>query len=76
MAVLKQYQMYIMIFAFTVHLEYIKNLNKMNCEPFVRNALILNSLGFIWSKMTIIFVPIRPSRRNEELDELEETEEQ
>jgi len=44
---LKQYQMYIMIFAFTVHLEHIKNLNKMNCEPFVRNALILNSLGFI-----------------------------
>jgi len=26
--------------------------------------------------VTIIFVPIRPSRRNEELDELEETEEQ
>jgi len=25
--------------------------------------------------MTIIFVPIRPSRRNEDVDELEETEE-
>ena len=76
MVALKQYQMYIIMSVFLVHLEHIKNLNKMNCEPFVRNTLILNSLGFIWSKMTIIFVPIRPSRRNEELDELEETEEQ
>ena len=31
-AALKQYQMYIMISVFTVHLEHIKNLNKLNCD--------------------------------------------
>ena len=31
-AALKQYQMYFMIFAFNVHLEHIKNLNKVNCQ--------------------------------------------
>ena len=31
-AVLKQYQMCFMIFAFNVHLEHIKNLNKVNCQ--------------------------------------------
>ncbi|MEK0341122.1 MAG: hypothetical protein QQN40_03375 [Nitrosopumilus sp.] len=29
---LKQYQMYFMIFAFTVHLEHIQNLNKVNYQ--------------------------------------------
>ncbi len=42
-------------------------------ETFVRNALILNFFGLNWGKMTILFVPIRPCKRDEELEELEET---
>ena len=43
MAALKQYQMYIMIFVFIVHLEHIKNLNKMNCDGKNLNSELLEN---------------------------------
>ncbi len=45
-------------------------------KSFVRNALILNFYDLNWGKLTILFVPIRPCKRDEELEELEETGEQ